>query len=90
MNYTIKILPDTNISTLSVVASLGGMVGDITCSGAITCSGQNIAITTSPTFTGTLTAGTLTLSAIATSAGGGGLFVCIDTAGVMYKKATCP
>jgi hypothetical protein len=25
-----------------------------------------------------------------TSAGGGGLFVCIDTSGVQYKKATCP
>lgn len=25
-----------------------------------------------------------------TSAGGGGLFVCVDTSGVQYKKATCP
>ncbi len=42
LNYIIKILPDTNISTLNVVTSLGGMTGDITCSGVIVCSGQNI------------------------------------------------
>ncbi len=41
-NYIIKITPDTSISTLNVVTSLGGMTGDITCSGVITCSGQNI------------------------------------------------
>jgi microcystin-dependent protein len=44
-NYIIKITPDTNISTLNVVTSLGGMTGDITCSGVISCSGQNISAT---------------------------------------------
>lgn len=32
----------------------------------------------------------LTIGIIPTSAGGGGLNVCIDTAGVLYKKAACP
>ncbi len=35
-------------------------------------------------------AGGATLTALATSAGGGGIFVCVDTAGVLYKKSTCP
>lgn len=43
-NYIIKILPDINISTLNVVTSLGGMIGDITCSGLVVCSGQNISV----------------------------------------------
>ncbi len=44
MNYVVKILPDVSISTLNVVTSIGGMVGDITCSGVIVCSGQNISV----------------------------------------------
>lgn len=32
----------------------------------------------------------LNLSVIPTSAGSGGLYVCIDTAGQMYKKSSCP
>ncbi|MES1994398.1 MAG: hypothetical protein V4457_12610, partial [Pseudomonadota bacterium] len=35
-------------------------------------------------------AGGASLTALATSAGGGGLNVCVDTAGVLYKKAACP
>ncbi len=35
-------------------------------------------------------ASSMTLTAIPTSAGAGGLYVCIDTAGVMYKKSSCP
>lgn len=42
MNYVIKVLPDTSISTLAVVTSLGGMSGDITCSAPLICSAQNI------------------------------------------------
>jgi hypothetical protein len=34
--------------------------------------------------------GNLIFGAVPTSAGGGGLYVCIDTAGVIYKKAACP
>jgi hypothetical protein len=34
--------------------------------------------------------GGVTMAGLPTSAGGGGLFVCVDTAGVLYKKATCP
>lgn len=30
------------------------------------------------------------IQVIPASAGGGGLFVCVDTSGVLYKKATCP
>lgn len=33
---------------------------------------------------------TLNLAAIPTSAGSGGLFMCVDTSGNTYKKATCP
>lgn len=32
----------------------------------------------------------VSLNAIPTSAGAGGLYVCVDTAGVLYKKAACP
>lgn len=46
MNYVIKILPDTNISTLNVVTSLGGMVGDIVCGTGLTCGSQTISVTT--------------------------------------------
>ncbi len=33
---------------------------------------------------------TLVADALPTSAGGGGLYVCVDTSGVFYKKSTCP
>lgn len=45
MNYVVKILPDTNISTTNVVTSLGGMIGDITCGSGVTCSSQTISVT---------------------------------------------
>jgi hypothetical protein len=34
--------------------------------------------------------GGVTASGLPTSAGGGGLSVCVDTAGVLYKKLACP
>jgi hypothetical protein len=34
--------------------------------------------------------GSVSMASLPTSAGAGGLTVCIDTAGVLYKKATCP
>jgi hypothetical protein len=34
--------------------------------------------------------GALNVGGLPTSAGTGGLYVCIDTTGVMYKKASCP
>lgn len=34
--------------------------------------------------------GALALPSIPSSAGAGGLYVCVDTAGVFYKSATCP
>ncbi len=40
---------------------------------------------TGATFGGGITAGLLP-----TSAGSGGLYVCVDTAGVLYKKSACP
>lgn len=42
LNYIIKILPDTNISTLNIVTSIQGMTGDLTCSAPVTCIGQVI------------------------------------------------
>ena len=39
---------------------------------------------------GKLTVPTLNLSAAPTSAGSGGLYLCIDTSGNTYKKASCP
>jgi hypothetical protein len=35
-------------------------------------------------------AGTGTISGLPTSGGGGGLYVCVDSAGALYKKAACP
>ncbi len=41
--------------------------------------------------TGFLVSGSGALTAtLPTSAGGGGVYVCVDTAGVMYKKSSCP
>jgi hypothetical protein len=34
--------------------------------------------------------GTIVTPRLPTSAGGGGIFVCVDTSGNLYKKATCP
>ena len=39
---------------------------------------------------GQLTIPTLNVSAVPTSAGSGGLYLCIDTSGNTYKKASCP
>jgi hypothetical protein len=37
-----------------------------------------------------LFSGPMTFTALPTSAGGGGLAVCVDSAGALYKKAACP
>jgi len=42
------------------------------------------------TNAGLTTTDTLNLAAIPTSAGSGGLYICIDTSGNTYKKSTCP
>ncbi len=34
--------------------------------------------------------GTITATSIPTSAGSGGLYICVDTSGVFYKKSSCP
>lgn len=39
---------------------------------------------------GNETVNKVTVSSIPTSAGAGGLYVCVDTSGVTYKKASCP
>lgn len=35
-------------------------------------------------------AGTIKVNGLPASAGAGGLFLCVDTSGNVYKKATCP
>ena len=40
--------------------------------------------------TGVTVGGGITASALPAAAGGGGLAVCVDSAGVFYKKAACP
>jgi len=42
MNYIIKVTPDTSVSGLFGVASIGGMQGIITCGANITCAGNII------------------------------------------------
>ena len=42
LNYVIKVTPDTSISGLFGVASIGGMQGIIACGAGITCSGNTI------------------------------------------------
>lgn len=44
MNYVIKVLPDINLSTDSVVTSLGNMTGNITCGFGLTCNTQSITL----------------------------------------------
>jgi hypothetical protein len=34
--------------------------------------------------------GEVSMPSLPTSAGGGGLYVCVDTSGNMYKKSSCP
>lgn len=45
LNYVIKILTDTSISTSTVVTSIQGMVGDLTCGANMTCVGGIISST---------------------------------------------
>lgn len=49
-----------------------------------------IATFTGPTVAAFNAPGSMTASGLPTSAGGGGLYLCVDSTGVMYKKATCP
>ena len=35
-------------------------------------------------------AGTVVMPTLPTSAGGGGLYICVDSSGLLYKKAACP
>lgn len=42
MNYIIKVTPDTSVSGLFGVASIGGMQGVITCGTGLTCAGNTI------------------------------------------------
>ncbi len=46
MNYVIKVLPDNSTVVSSGVASLGGMVGDITCGANVVCGSQTISVST--------------------------------------------
>lgn len=39
---------------------------------------------------GTWSATGPTINVIPTSAGAGGLYICVDSSGVLYKKASCP
>lgn len=48
-----------------------------------TDSGSNIVL-------GAQDNGSIQMTKLPTSAGTGGLFLCVDTSGVIYKKATCP
>lgn len=45
VNYVIKVLVDSSISTSTVVTSIQGMVGDLTCGANMTCSGGVISST---------------------------------------------
>ena len=42
LNYVIKVLPDTSISSSNVVTSIAGQTGAFTCGANITCSGNVI------------------------------------------------
>lgn len=45
INYVVKVLPDSSISTSTVVTSIQGMTGDLTCGANMTCSGGVISST---------------------------------------------
>ena len=47
LNYIIKVTPDTSISGLFGVASIGGMQGIINCGTGVTCAGNIISVTPS-------------------------------------------
>ncbi len=44
INYIIKVTPDSASSVSTGVTSLGSMVGDIACTGGLTCTGNNISV----------------------------------------------
>ena len=48
LNYIIKVTPDTSISGLFGVASIGGMQGIIACGSGITCAGNIISVVLPP------------------------------------------
>lgn len=59
VNYVIKVLPDTNASVASGVASLGGMTGTIACGSGLVCTGNVISTLSSAGVINTGTAGQL-------------------------------
>lgn len=51
-NFIIKITPDTNSASASGVTSLGGMTGDIACGTGLSCTGNNVSVTSVPLIVG--------------------------------------
>ena len=68
--------------------SFGELVGEPLPEGLYFYNPMTTASIVAPGFTVNAT-GAVTAT-LPTSAGGSGLFVCVDTSGVFYKKSTCP
>jgi hypothetical protein len=90
----------TTIFTYSQFSGISGFNGlnfpwKIFCSDAA-CSVGAIQLYAAGTLTASIngsgpsTLPSLTLSAIPSSAGSGGLYVCVDSTGATYKKSSCP
>ena len=64
-------------------------VSTSTATGALQVAG-GMGVVGAGYFGGLVSAATLAIPSIPTSAGSGGLYVCVDTTGATYKKASCP
>jgi microcystin-dependent protein len=64
VNYIIKVLPDTNLSSTGFVTSIGGMTGDILCGTGLTCADNTITVSGGGGGSGTVTSVALSMPGI--------------------------
>lgn len=82
LNYVIKVLPDTSLSTTNVVTSINGLSGAWTCGANMTCAGNVLSSSGGGGGSGNLTVGTTTI----TSGTSGRILY--DNAGILGETLT--
>ena len=82
LNYVIKVLPDTSLSTTNVVTSINGQSGTFTCGANVTCTGNVISATGGGGGGGSLIVGTTSIT------GGVSGRILQDNAGILGEAMT--
>ena len=98
-NSVLAYTQNDGIRALGAQAIVGTQTSDIVTIGGFAASGYNL-LRLEDSNTGTLgggiirfavaAGGAVSMPSLPNSAGAGGIFVCVDSAGKLYKKATCP